>query len=128
MLQRTKDLLLDNSIYIAILGTILITYLSLAHINIYVPKPLENIFLDKIEHFIAYSFLSFFWLTSFRKKNNYKLAIIILVSLYGAIMELSQFLLTNHRIADIYDILANVLGVLLGFLIYIKSIKIYKII
>ncbi|CAL2103966.1 VanZ family protein [Tenacibaculum sp. 190130A14a] len=73
--------------------------------------------IDKIEHGIAYFMLTFFWLISFRKKAvNY--IVVFCCFVYGIIIEVLQSVLTNYRIAEYYDILANSIGILIAFIFF----------
>ena len=84
---------------------------------------------DKVIHFIAYFMLAFSWLLAFAKKaKNLKFAITItlLVGFYGIIIEGLQGTITTVRQADIYDIMANFIGVLVALLVFSKVFqKIY---
>lgn len=71
---------------------------------------------DKIFHFIAYSGLSWFWFQAFYNKFKWPFHKALLVSaivsvIFGIIIEVLQGVLTDTRVADNNDILANTLGV-----------------
>ncbi|MBU2940069.1 VanZ family protein [Lacinutrix sp. C3R15] len=77
---------------------------------------------DKILHFIAYSGLTLFWFLTF--SNNFKWAFnkalllsAIVSVVFGIIIEILQGVLTETRVADNNDILANTLGVSLTIII-----------
>ena len=79
---------------------------------------------DKIFHFIAYSALAWFWYRTLFYKFSYtfKKALIIaaIISIvFGTIIEVLQGVLTNTRVAESNDILANTLGVCLTITILI---------
>jgi VanZ family protein len=118
MLKRIANLLEDNSIYFAIILTIVITFLSLQTVKI--PKSTFGYF-DKVAHVSAYSALSLSWFLSFclsENKNRNLLLIGIAISIYGIIIEFIQGNYTTNREADIYDVLANTFGLLIGFGIF----------
>ena len=85
---------------------------------------------DKIVHGLIYFIFINLWAAFFYQKNSFrfdiKWASILFFSilLYGIIIEILQGLFTASRIADIFDILANLIGSLLGILFF-KSIKKY---
>lgn len=85
---------------------------------------------DKIEHFAAYSVLSFLLYLTFISQQKikllyyYPLLFTILVSaLYGVLDELHQILIPG-RSCDTFDIIADFMGALLGILIVTQITKI----
>lgn len=68
---------------------------------------------DKIEHFLAYFLLAFGAVQLFSGFRSLLIAASGLVAL-GIGIEFAQGMLTTTRSADIYDALADTLGVLLG--------------
>jgi VanZ family protein len=78
---------------------------------------------DKLYHGIAYSTLAICWLFSFYKRPKAKYIIVILCILYGILLEVLQGTLTNYRTADYFDMLANLLGVLVGLTIFNLVLK-----
>lgn len=72
---------------------------------------------DKTAHFLAFAAIGFLWLM-YLKNKYYALTISIL---YGAFIEFWQGVLPEsfHRGADIYDFIADSVGVLIGFLIFL---------
>lgn len=127
MLQRIKKLLERSALFIAILATLTIAFLSLSHI----PKISFGIKIksgDKYLHFMAYFFLSLIWYFAFQKKlknSRFKLLLISVLVIYGIVLEVLQGGLTNYRTADVYDALANTLGILLASLIVDKFLRWY---
>ena len=115
MLQHIKTLLKDKIIFIAIAITVFILYLSLYKLPDFDIK-VNNI--DKVYHLIAYYTLGITWLFAFYKLPKYKTVIIISCILFGIIIELLQYLLTNYRTADYIDAIANSLGVLLALITF----------
>ena len=79
-----------------------------------VPK-LSTEFQDKIIHFIAYALLCFVLFLMFKSyKTRKTLKYSILVSIvFGTVIELLQANFTSYRAFDIFDIIANVAGILI---------------
>lgn len=120
MLKRIANLLEDKSFFIAIGLTILIAYLSLTSLQDKIPK-LDFGYFDKIAHLSAYSLLTWSWFLSIIKQKvgiARSLLIGILISIYGIVIEVIQGNYTPDREADIYDVLANTIGVILGFVLF----------
>ena len=72
-------------------------------------------------HFFAYAALNLSWLIAFKERekiNKVKLLISILVLSYGIIIEVLQGIITNYRQADILDILANFIGIILSVVFF----------
>jgi VanZ family protein len=96
-----------------IFGWILCVVLSLIHpphIDIDVPDG------DKIGHLLAYAVLSAWAVLIFATRRSHWKAALALVVL-GIVMELAQGALTDDRMMDPMDALADTLGVLLGQLL-----------
>lgn len=120
MLKPIKILLKDNMIYIAIVVTVAIIYLSLAKL----PKTIISVrHIDKFYHSLAYFTLTLSWLLSFYKKPKSKYLIIILCIILGIVIEILQAYLTIYRTGDYLDILANTIGVFLAFFIFNLFLK-----
>jgi VanZ family protein len=119
MQKHMKCLLKDKTLLIAIFVTISILYLSLTK----VPKYNVTIsHLDKWQHGIAYFTLTFFWLFTFHKKKK-KYPIALYCILFGIIIEVLQFTITNYRTGDYFDVIANSGGVMLGSLVFNQLFK-----
>lgn len=76
---------------------------------------------DKIVHTGSYFILTLSWFIAIRPKTGdlKKIAFLILaIGLYGIIIEILQGVLSEHRKADLMDILANFVGVMLAFLTF----------
>jgi VanZ family protein len=119
------NLLEDKSLYIAIVLTFLIAYLSFISLNNLIPKFKFGYF-DKVAHIISYTSLSFSWFLAVCLKNRYSLKPIIIISsitFYGIIIEVIQGNYTPSREADIYDVLANTIGVIIGYKIFVLWIQ-----
>ena len=119
-----KKLLERNALFIAIFFTILVALISLVSLkDVHLIKTHNS---DKYGHFLAYFILSLCWLNVINRRPykiiiNY-IIIIILIS-YGIILEVLQDILTNHRQADLLDIVANSIGVIFAVLVYNKLKK-----
>lgn len=107
-------------LFIAIIITIIIAILSLMPIG---EQPIKINNLDKIEHAIAYFFLTLTWLLALGK-NKKAIAIIIAVSIfYGIIIEILQVTLTSHRVAEYLDALANSIGVVMALFVFLIFLR-----
>ena len=94
-------------------------------------KGLPNVgisFADKIFHFLAYSVLTLVWFSAlfFQFKNKKTKAILyaaIFSVIFGIIVEVLQGSVTASRHSDVYDAIANTLGVLITVLILLINKK-----
>ena len=121
MQKLIKPILNSNlPLGLAILCALFIIYLSLSDISAF-PK-MNVTHEDKIYHFIAYFVLNFLWLLAFIRKYSKSFNLFILISLgiisFGIIIEISQEILTEIRVFDYYDIVANSSGVVLSYLMF----------
>lgn len=105
---------------VSILYTITLIVLSL--INIDNMPDLGSSMDDKIFHVIAYLILSVLWITYVKPLNNKRLiTVAILGSIgLGVLMEVMQYLFNPNRSFDVFDMLANTLGVFIGTLIAVR--------
>ncbi len=107
-----------------ILWVIVIFFLSTLQIPNVPSVPLFNIpNFDKFVHFTLYSILLTAWSVDYfkctLKFNKRRFLIIILSSIsYGLIMEIIQKVVVQNRSGDIFDALANTIGVLVAFLLF----------
>jgi VanZ family protein len=91
----------------------LIAVLSLAFVPApSVPMPAH---FDKYEHLLAYAVLSGYWCQLFQTRRAQVICAIALIA-FGAALELVQAFGTDHRSGDWWDLLANTLGVLMGWM------------
>ncbi len=118
MLKLIKSLLKDKTIYLAITITIIIAILSLIKIGKQ-PFDVDFKYLDKLEHATAYLVLTFLWLFAFKKESKIKYLILVLCIFFGVLMEFLQSYLTNYRTFDYIDMVANALGVLIAYLLFV---------
>ena len=108
--------------FIAISFTVAIAIGSLISVNnsIEIP-PVKNI--DKFLHFTAYFTLTLSWLFAFYKSLKLHLkgiVIVIILFIYGIIIEVLQGVLTTYRQADLLDIVANSIGIVTAWVIFNK--------
>ena len=72
-------------------------------------------FQDKIIHFTAYAllcFVLFLMFESYKIRNTLKYSILVSI-VFGAAIEFLQLNLTSYRSFEIFDIIANVTGILI---------------
>lgn len=125
MLQNIKKLLEGNALLLAIVITVAIAMTSLS----IMPKMDLGFKIkssDKYLHAIAYFILTLTWFFAFRekiKKTNIKIVLLIALAFYGIIIEVLQGGITNYRTSDVYDVFANIFGILLATLIFDKLIN-----
>lgn len=107
-----KAILILTLIYTSVLGTVsLIKIDNVPNIGIS--------FGDKVFHFLAYGVLALLWFNTFFFKFKFKrkraiFSAVILSLIFGIIIEVLQDTMANERALDVYDIVANTLGVLLA--------------
>lgn len=108
----------------AVFWTMLTLYLSLisartaANFNIW-----DFAGTDKIAHMVFYAVFSFLWCMSLRKRNVEKKYVLIFSFSFGVLMEIFQLYLFNGRSFELYDILANIIGSIIGFILFQKFIN-----
>ena len=88
----------------------------------YQPITIQTPFGSAINHFLAYFYVSMLGFFSYTKKEDFKILMIILLSL-SVILEFLQ-LVVPKRTFEFNDIIANILGLFVAYLI----IKIYLLI
>lgn len=121
-MQKLINLILNNKVVLplAILCTLSIGYLSLSDISDF-PK-IEVKYEDKIYHFISYFILNTIWLTAILRYSTKSSWPDILISLgiisFGIVIEVFQEIITDYRVFDVYDILANSIGVIVSYLFF----------
>ncbi|WP_299127393.1 VanZ family protein [uncultured Winogradskyella sp.] len=110
---------------LGLLVTIAYTVLLLVYslVNISSVPSLGSSFDDKIYHFIAYVGLAFLWITYFKFfHKQHRLKYVFLgVFLFGVLLEMVQHQLNTNRTFDVFDMLANCLGVCFGTLVAVKN-------
>lgn len=75
---------------------------------------------DKVLHSLAYMVLMWSWLLYFRDNNSLKNRFFLIISLtvFGIILEVLQGGSLVNRTPDWKDVIANVLGLILGMLTF----------
>lgn len=125
MLQNIKKLLERNALLLAIIATIVLGIASLSVMpKIDLGFKLKSS--DKYLHTFAYFTLTTIWFFAFRdriKKYNFKIVLILTLIIYGIIIEALQGSVTKYRTADLYDEIANMLGILIATLFFNKLMK-----
>lgn len=111
-----------QSKYLAIIWTIIIFVLCTIpsqHI------PTSQNFSDKTNHFIAFAGFTFFWLFPYSKP----LTIISIAIMYGIGVEFWQAILPEsfHRGFEWYDALADGLGGIIGYILFIVFKRLIKL-
>ena len=127
MLQRIKILLERNALLIALLITLLIAALSLGKVpDLKLGFQVKSG--DKYLHFMAYFVLASAWLFALKDKLTkgvFKIFVPLALIFYGIILEGLQSGLTSYRTGDLYDAIANTIGVLGAFILSNRLLKWY---
>ncbi len=104
----------------AIFCTLTIAYLSLIDIRDLPKLEVKNE--DKLYHLIAYFVLNTVWLLAIIPYSSWRLRSNVLISLgiiiFGIVIEVFQELITDIRVFDVYDILANSVGTIISFICF----------
>ena len=118
MLQYIKNWWLDNSLFVAISLSLGIIFLSLLNMGV-IPSTGVKVS-DKVLHSLAYMVLMWSWLLYFRDNNSLKNRFFLIISLtvFGIILEVLQGGSLVNRTPDWKDVIANVLGLILGMLTF----------
>ena len=119
-MQRIKNLLGPKLLgVLALLYTVLLTTVSVSEIENLPKMPLFPM-QDKVAHIIAYLILGaswgLYWMVKSKPKSVHPYFTVLLLGglIYGTVIEVMQQQLTVSRSADVFDIFANVLGMLIG--------------
>ncbi len=101
---------------VTILYTLLIVIISLIPIP-QIPFPETSFFQwDKFFHTLVYLVMSMMWITNgFLNTKKLKWSYLFNVFFLGLLIEFFQYILPTGRYFEIADIIANGLGILLGF-------------
>ncbi len=99
--------------YLTISYTLLIIILFLAPVpNI---KPSFNFFeFDKLIHILIYIFLVLFWGLYLIESNFSLKQILLIIIIFGLIIEILQYILPFGRYFDFVDFIANSVGAIIG--------------
>jgi VanZ-like protein len=96
--------------------TLLLTYMLLRPANS-LPKDIywfEGA--DKVVHFGIFGVLGFLFEATYPKQDFYKYLAILL--LYAIFTEIAQHLMDNGRSGDIMDLLADILGIIIAYIVF----------
>lgn len=105
--------------FLAIFWTILITTLSLITIERVPSFTLKLQHKDKVVHFVFYFVFVIAWnLSLMQKLKKFKVKVLSIAIVYGIVIEVLQYVLTENRTADFFDVLANSLGAILAFVLF----------
>lgn len=117
MLKILRDFFFQN-LYFSLFLTVLVAILC------FMPSEKLPEADDKTAHFLAFGALSFSWLVN---SGNVK-KVGLLLSVFAIFIEIVQFLLPEsfHRGFDVFDILADMVGVILGVVCAILFNKLVK--
>ena len=119
MLMRIKNLLVRFALPLAITFTVFIAVVSLIPPSNF-PKT-DISFSDKIAHTSCYAILSLLWCFAIlRSRVKFSKTVLLLGSiiLYGIFIEVLQDKLTTYRSFDYHDMIANTIGVAIGFMLF----------
>jgi VanZ family protein len=108
---------------LSLVWTLIILYLSLGKIPDNEQLKINIPHLDKVVHLTMYFiYTSLLLIENKKQKKSTTVLIVLYTVLFGATMEILQYSLFTYRSGDFYDLLFNVLGVLLSLLL-IKKLK-----
>jgi VanZ family protein len=83
---------------------------------------------DKVFHILMYFALTVTLLLEFRHQVKRKRTLILIICgafAYGVVMELFQKYLTNSRSLEIYDMIANLIGILIATMLFLIFRRLY---
>ena len=112
---------------VALIYTLSILILSL--INLQDIKIIELKSSDKVYHTLSYTLMILLWMVHYKlkfKTITFKHFFVLMLSVifFGIIIEYLQLFLTSYRSFDWWDVLANTIGVIMGFLLFMIAKKI----
>lgn len=108
---------------IALAFTALIAYLSLANLRFVKVSFLSFSGMDKLKHVAAYFVLTYSWLLVVENNDSpfkSRYWVVLFVFLFGLLLEILQAFLTEYRIGEVFDLLANSMGIVFAFLFFDK--------
>ncbi len=115
-LRKLSD---QTYLILAILWTGVILYLSLISaqeakkFNVW-----DIVGLDKLGHLIFYAGMTILWSMAITRKQPEKKIILFFSISFGVLMEICQLYLFNGRSFEIYDIVANIVGSVIGWILF----------
>ena len=114
---------------IALIYTILILTLSLINLSDVKVIKLESS--DKVYHAVSYGLMILLWLFFYKIKfktvsSKQSFTLILVIIVFGIIIEYLQLFLTSYRSFDWWDVAANTGGVIIGFLLFKTTLKLFN--
>jgi len=110
--------------YVAMLWTGLTLYLSVASADSMRELDIWSIVgIDKVGHAGFYAVFAFLWMMASRNHKTSKHYIMILTIGFGILMEIAQYSMRVGRAFEVYDILANVTGCIIGYWLFSAVMK-----
>ncbi len=111
---------------IAVSATLSILFLSLIRLD-NLPE-LEVKEMDKYYHSFAYFVLTLSWIAYFKTRNktlkiNILFYIVLGLTIFGIVIEILQRALTDYRLLDHQDMIANLIGIILGTILFLPFRK-----
>ena len=117
-----------NAFWVALFWTFLIIYLSLRNAANMPKINFKNA--DKVVHFTFYFGFVILWYRHLVFRNsvllNNKIVLVLISIVFGVVIEFAQKNLTTTRQADIWDVLANSIGTLVGIFVATKIFRTNK--
>lgn len=107
----------------ALAVTALIAYLSLANLRFANVSFLSFSGMDKLKHVAAYFVLTYSWLLAVENKSSpfkSRYWVVLFVFLFGLLLEILQAFFTGYRTGEVFDLLANSIGIVFAFLFFDK--------
>jgi VanZ family protein len=85
---------------------------------------MDGIYIDKWVHTGLFAGLLFLWRSSFNWNwNNYNSILLLLALLYGLSVEIVQGQWISNRSFDLFDLLCDMIGSVLGILLWLRVYK-----
>jgi hypothetical protein len=85
---------------------------------------LNAVYFDKWVHVGLFAILLFLWRSSFKLDlNNYNLVLLFSALLYGLLVEFIQRNWVPNRSFDLYDVLADMAGSVIGLVVWLRVYK-----
>ena len=107
---------MHKQVALALVVIYIVTLTVFSLINLGGIPSLGSSFDDKIYHFIAYALFTLLLYNYFNAvsiKNSIFYTMLLTIG-YGVFMEVLQNLLTESRVSDVYDVVANFFGIIFG--------------
>jgi len=84
----------------------------------------DRIHVDKLAHIGLFAVLIFLWRSSFDWNiNSYQFVLLFLALLYGLLIEFIQLYWVPNRSFDFYDVLSDMIGSIVGLLVWLGVYK-----